>query len=363
MRRLAGAVTVVAVAAAAVLTPSAAQAAGPYGAAFVWLDTPDAAMCIVPGERQWNSSAPFQFRNEVCGLDVGLYSVDLPGQAARAGTVQVTAYGSDTAYCKVQSWAPSGDNQRVLVRCLDRRGTPTDSRFVLTYNNRSGSGGKPLAYVFANQPTNASYTPPANYQYNSSGALNTITRSPGEPGVYTVNAPGIGTTGGHVQVTAYGTGGEWCTAWNWTASGTAERIQVRCYNAAGAPADSRFTMSFVKDGNIFGYGVCCSADGHPTSYLYANKPTVASYEPAAAYRFLSGTSGITRLGAGRYEVNYGWASVGGAVNVTSVGGNGARCKVESFESDEVAVVVCHNTAGTLADAPFLLHHVGPFVIG
>ncbi|MEV6601477.1 hypothetical protein AB0M36_32190 [Actinoplanes sp. NPDC051346] len=364
-RRLAGVLAVAAVAAATVLTPTAAWAAGPgpYGAGFVWLDTPDASMCIAPAERQWNSSSPWQPVNEVCGEDVGLYSVYLPGQAARAGSVQVTAYGSDAAYCKIQSWAPSGTSQRVLVRCLDHHGAPTDSQFTLSYTNRAGTGGSPMAYVFANQPTTASYTPPANYQYNSTGATNTITRSATEVGVYTVNAPGIGTAGGHVQVTAYGTGREWCTAWNWLASGTAERVQVRCYSATGAPADSRFTMSFVKNGNILGTGVCCNSDGHPTSYLFASNPTAASYEPVAAYRFLSGTSRITRLAAGRYQVNYGWAAAPGAVNVTTVGGGGARCKVESYVSAEVATVACHTTGGAPVDATFLLHHVGPFVVG
>jgi len=361
--RLIGVAAVAAIAGATALVPTAAHAAGPYGAAFVWLDTPDASMCIVPAERQWNSSSPWQSVNEVCSEDVGLYSVYLPGQAARAGTVQVTAYGTDAAYCKVQSWAPSGTNQRILVKCLDSTGAPTDSQFSLSYANLTGTGGNALAYVFGNQPTAASYAPPVNYSFNSTGATNTITRSTTVPGVYTVNAPGLGAAGGHVQVTAYGTGGEWCTAWNWGAAGTDLHIQVRCYSASGAPADSRFTMSYVKGGNILGRSVCCNSDGHPTSYLFANLPSTASYEPAAAYRYLSGTSLVTRLGTGRYRVNYGWAAAPGAVNVTAVGGGTARCKVESYATSESAIVLCTTPGGAPVDATYLLHHVGPFVIG
>jgi hypothetical protein len=359
--RLIGAAAAAVVAGAAVLLPTAAHAAGPYGAAYVWLDTPDAAMCIVPGDRQWNSSSSWQAVNEVCAEDVGLYAVYLPGQAARAGTVQVTAYGAGAAYCKVQSWAPSGTSQRILVKCLDSTGAPADSQFTLSYANLTGTGGAPLMYVFGNQPTAASYTPPANYQFNSTGATNTITRP--STGVYTVNAPSLAAEGGHVQVTAYGTGAEWCNAWNWGPSGTNLRIQVRCFNAAGAPADSRFTMSYVRNGNMLGRSVCCNSDGHPTSYLNAHNPTAASYEPAAAYRFLSGTSNVTRLGTGRYRVNYGWAAAPGALHVTAIGGGTARCKVESFTGDETAIVACTTPAGAPVDATYLLHHMGPFVVG
>ncbi|MFI5495118.1 hypothetical protein [Actinoplanes sp. NPDC051859] len=362
LRRLAGAATAVTAVVASALLPTAAYAAGPYGAAFVTLDSTDASMCLVPAERQYHS-VRWEPVNEVCAEDTGLYGVYLPELGARAGTVQVTAYGTDSAYCKVQSWGPVGTAQKVLVKCLDRTGAPIDSQFTLSYFNKTGMGGTPMAYVFASQPTAASYTPPANYSYNSTGGINKITKAAAPAGVYTVDAPSLGAAGGHVQVTAYGTGTEWCTAWNWAPAGTAQRIHVRCYNAGGQPADTKFTLSYVKNGNFFGSSVCCNSDGHPTSYLYANQPTAASYEPSAGYRFLSGTSRIDRLSAGRYKVNYGWAAQGGAVNVTSIGGNNARCKVEAYVSDEIANVVCHNPAGATVDAPFLLHHVGPFVVG
>jgi len=361
--RLAGVAALAALAGATTLAPTAASAAGPFGAAYVWLDTADASMCVVPADRRWNSSSPWLPVNEVCSEGTGLYSVTLPGQGAKAGTVQVTAYGEDAAYCKVQSWAPSGADQRVLVRCFDPTGAPADSRFTLAYANLTGNRTQGLAYVFGNQPTVASYTPPLNYQYNSTGATNTITRTAGQAGVYTINAPGLAASGGHVQVTAYGTGGEWCTAWNWGPSGADLHIQIRCYNAAGAPADSRFTMSYARNGNILGQSVCCGPDGHPTSYLFAHDPTNPSYEPAAVSRFLSGTSRVTRLAKGRYQVNYGWAVAAGAVNVTAVSGGAARCKVESFTGTETAVVACTTPAGAPVDATFLLHHIGPFVVG
>jgi len=360
---VAAATLVLAAGSATVIAPDPAQAAGPYGAAFVSLDTPDASMCVVPAEHQWNSSSPWTSVNEVCQDDVGQYTVLLPGLAASAGTVQVTAYGADAAHCKVASWAPFGANQRIRVRCFTAAGAPTDSQFNLSYANLTGTGGYPLAYVFNSQPASASYTPPLNYQFNSTGASNTITKLAGA-GRYMVSLPGLAAAiAGNIQVTAYGTGSEWCTLWNWGPNGTAQHVQVQCYNAAGTLVDSKFTVSYVRNGNILGRSVCCNSDGHPTSYLYAHSATAAAYEPAAAYRFLSGTSNVTRLGTGRYRVNYGWAAAAGAVHVTAVGGGTARCKVESFATAESAVVACTTPSGAPVDATYMLHHMGPFVVG
>jgi hypothetical protein len=348
---------------ALVLAPQPAQAAGPYGNAFVWLDTADAAMCVVPAEHQWNSSS-WTPVNEICQDDTGAYSVYLPGQAATAGTVQVNAYGADATYCKVASWAPSGASQRVRVRCYNTSGAAADSQFVLSYANLTGTRNHHLGYVFANQPANASYTPPLNYQYNSTGAANTVTKLAGQVGKYMVRMPGLaGATTGNVQVTAYGPGSEWCNVWNWGPNGTAQHVQVNCFDAAGAPAESRFTVSYVRDGNNIGASVCCSSDGHPTAYALANNPTAASYVPAPSFKFgFSPTNQIHRLSTGRYEVESSWAVGDSAVHVTAAGGSQARCKIESFGSGK-AIVRCTTPAGAPIDAIYTYHQVGPFVVG
>ncbi|GIJ43559.1 hypothetical protein Val02_04450 [Virgisporangium aliadipatigenens] len=355
--------TAAVVIAAGVLVPTAAHAAGQTGRAIVWSDDPDASMCLAPGTRNWNSLGDLA-RNEICSDDVGLYSVYLPGQNASAGTVHVTAYGTDAAYCKVESWAPVGDSQRVKVRCRDTAGAAVNSRFTLSYVNQAPlSGGYPFAYVFGSQPTAAAYTPPANYQYNSSGgAANTITRQ--SAGVYTVDVPGLGGLGGHVQVTGYGPGGEWCNPFNWSTSGTSVRVQVRCYGGTGGPADSKFTMTYVRNGNIIDGAVCCRpSGGHGTSYLFAHLALAADYEPVDTYRFLDGTSRITRLGTGRYLVNYGWGTVKPGVVHVGATGSGLRCKVESFASDDSAVVACTTPTGLPVDTTYLLNHTGEKTIG
>jgi len=366
LKRLAGAAAalVFAAGAAVAVAPAPAQAAGPYGSAFVWLDTPDASMCVVPAEHQWNSASPWTPVNEVCQDDIGQYSVLLPGLAASAGTVQVTAYGSDSAHCKVASWAPAGTNQRIRVRCFTAAGAPVDSQFTLSYTNLTGTGGYPLAYAFNSQPTTADYTPPLNYQFNSTGASNTITKLSGA-GRYMVKLPGLAAaSAGNVQVTAYGPGSEWCTVWNWGPNGTAQHVQVQCYNAAGALVDSKFTVSYVRNGNILGRSVCCNSDGHPTAYALANNPTAASYVPAPAFKFgFSPTGLIKRLSAGRYEVDDNWSSEQGTLHVTASGGGTARCKLESWGTGSKALVRCTTPSGEPTDAIYTFHHVGPFVIG
>jgi len=365
--RLAGAAVamVLAVGTAVVVAPAPAQAAGPYGSAFVWLDTPDASMCVVPAEHQWNSTSPWTLVNEICQDDVGQYSVLLPGLAASAGTVQVTAYGADSAHCKVASWAPAGANQRIRVRCFTAAGAPVDSQFTVSYANLTGTfGSNGLAYVFNSQPTSADYTPPVNYQYNSTGANNTITKLSGA-GRYMVKLPGLAAAGnGNMQVTAYGTGSEWCTGWNWGANGSAQHVQVQCYNAAGALVDSKFTVSYVRNGNILGRSVCCNSDGHPTAYALANNPTAASYVPAASFKFGFDSAGlIKRLSTGRYEVDFDWPSDQGTVHVTAIAGGTARCKVEGWGTGTKSLVRCTTPAGAPVDAVYTFHHVGPFVIG
>jgi hypothetical protein len=344
---------------ASLFIPTPAQAVGVTGSAFVTLDDPDASMCVVPGDHNWNSTSDFTPVNEVCSDDVGLYSVYLPGLGATAGTVQVTAYGSDGAYCKTGSWGPDGTRQRVKVRCFSAAGTPADSRFTLSYTNRTGTSVKPLVYVFSSQPTAASYTPPANYQHNSVGGLTTITRP--SVGTYTINVPNAAGPAGNVQVTAYGAGTESCTAWNWADSGTALRIQVRCWSTTGVAADSKFTMTYARDTNLLGRSVCCNSDGHPTAYLFAHNGTAASYVPAS--QFGTDNAPITHPSTGRYVVDYGGVAQQGVAHVSTVGYGVNRCKIESWASETSVNVLCTDLTGAPANATYQFHHVGPFVIG
>jgi hypothetical protein len=176
-----------------------------------------------------------------------------------------------------------------------------------------------------------------------------------------VNLPNL-PTGGNIQVTAYGAGSEWCSLWNWGPNGSNVHIEVHCYTAAGAPADTKFTLTYVKNGNILGTSVCCNSDGHPTAYALAHNPTAAAYVPSDKFGF-SATGQIRRLSTGRYEVDFNQSADRGTLHVTAVGAGNERCKVESFGTGQKALVRCTTPGGSPVDAMYTFHHVGPFVIG
>jgi hypothetical protein len=100
------------------------------------------------------------------------------------------------------------------------------------------------AFVWGDQPGAASYTPSPSYQRNYSNLTNTITRT--GVGTYSVNMPGVGAAGGSVVATAYGTGSERCKVAGWWMNGMTQQASVRCFNASGAPADTRFTARYLR---------------------------------------------------------------------------------------------------------------------
>ena len=57
--------------------------------------------------------------------------------------------------------------------------------------------------------------------------------------------PGLGSVSGHAQVTAYGSGTTRCKVQSWNSSGAAKLVNVRCFDTAGAPADSRYVLDFA----------------------------------------------------------------------------------------------------------------------
>jgi hypothetical protein len=357
-------VVAVATVIAGLIAPATAHAApsGARGSAFVWANQPSSPSYTPSATYQWNSRHTFAAVNTVTRSGVGRYTVRLPDLAAASGTVHVTAYGASTHHCKVANWFPSGTAQLINVRCFTRTGALVDTFYTLSYTN---PGGFPwdLGYVWANQPTSGSYVPSPSYQANSSGATNRIDRL--GVGAYRVRLPNLGRAAGHVQVTAYGTGPERCKVGSWGPVGAEQNIRVRCYGLTGSPVDTRFTLTYVRNGNILGASpLCCHPDGHPTAYAWANQPTAASYTPAPAYQFADfGQSTISRLGVGSYAVHPPRSLSNGNVQITAYGDGSAQCKVSSWTSASGIRVLCFTTAGRPVDTFYDVSFVGPFIIG
>lgn len=349
---------------AGVIAPATADAApsGARGSAFVWANQPSSPTYTPSATYQWNSRHPFAAVNTITRSGVGRYTVRLPDLAAASGTVHVTAYGASTYHCKVVNWFPSGTAQFINVRCFTTTGALVDTFYTLSYTN---PGGFPwdLGYVWANQPTSGSYVPSPSYQANSSGATNRIDRL--GVGAYRVRLPNLGRVAGHVQVTAYGAGAERCKVGSWGPVGAEQQIRVFCYGPTGNRVDTRFTLTYVRNGNILGASpLCCNPDGHPTAYAWANQPTAASYTPALAYQFADfGRITISRLGVGSYAVHTPRSLGNGNVQVTAYGDGSAQCKVSFWTSASGIRVLCFTTAGRPVDTFYDVSFVGPFIIG
>jgi hypothetical protein len=214
------------------------------------------------------------------------------------------------------------------------------------------------AYVWADQPSAASYTPHLSYQFNSTGAVNTITRS--SVGRYTVRLPGLGSSSGTVHVTAYGASTDQCKVARWGSGGgldyAAQLVEVRCFDRTGAPSDSMYTMSYTN------------RVGAVHAYLWADQATAtAEYEPFPAYsaNYTGVSNTVWRYDVGRYVVRipvdfegaYGHAQATaygeGSEHCAVVGGGWARDPRPNMNYN----VICFTSAGQPADAQFTLTYV------
>lgn len=100
------------------------------------------------------------------------------------------------------------------------------------------AAAQPKAFVWANEPSSASYTPSAQLAYNSSGGAVTITRA--STGAYNVTFAGLARGGGKVQAAVYGEGGNTCKIAKWS-FGNDLTASVHC-RANDAFADARFML-------------------------------------------------------------------------------------------------------------------------
>lgn len=325
------------------------------GVAYVWADQPASASYTPSSYYSYNSKS---LVNTITRSSAGRYVVTFPGMAnsANGGTVNVTAYGGTTNACEVSGWGSNGaGGMSVGVLCTDTNGTPVDSYFDATYSVPPKKGN--VGYVWASSPTVASYTPSTYYQYNSKGGVNTIQRY--GTGTYVVKLPKLGsaTAGGTVKVTAYGGSGNRCKVTNWGPSGTTQYVGVQCYRAAGAPADSYFTMSYTNNRNLTG-----STRGF--GYAWADQPGSASYTPSTFYSATKplGPIAINRSSAGAYTVYF--KSVGTAylsdIQVTAYGSGSSECNVGGWSpsgAGQAVSVYCYTTAGVLADSYYTIQFI------
>jgi D-arabinono-1,4-lactone oxidase len=103
-----------------------------YGA-YIWADQPIAASYIPNRTYQLNTTG--NSINQITRSSTGLYTVNFPRLKSFKSTAALSvAYGSGSEYCAVQSWVDDGrGGTNVVIRCFNRSGNPTDTRFTVIY--------------------------------------------------------------------------------------------------------------------------------------------------------------------------------------------------------------------------------------
>jgi len=145
--------------------------------------------------------------------------------------------------------------------------------------------------------------PNGYYQFNSTGAINSVTNL--ATGQYRVDLPGLGAPGGNVHVTAYG-GNHYCKTQRWFPSGSTMQVFVNCFGPSGLPVNGRFTLLFNAQSGLQG------TDG---AYLWADNPTLGTSTPNLSYQWNSkgGTNTLTHSGKGSYQAILPGLTRGGVV--------------------------------------------------
>jgi hypothetical protein len=195
-------------------------------------------------------------------------------------------------------------------------------------------------YLWADQPAAADYAPSAAYagMLGSSTELAPRIRRSG-PGAYAVDLGGamFATPGGNVQVSAYDAEGKYCNVLSWS-SGV---VNVRCFGAGGAAADSRFTL--------------LATTGRASGLAYAWVDTRSGASVSAQYAQSEGGAVTASVsGVGNYVVSLpGALADGGNVMVTAYGSGAGYCNVGSWSAGR-AVVRCYSPGGSPANSSFTL---------
>jgi hypothetical protein len=230
---------------------------------YVWAYDPSSSFYTATGSYTWNSTGQ---PVTISRVSTGVYDVLFGGQSFNGGTVELSAYGGGTEYCKLDSIARIGSDKRVRVRCFSRTGTPVDTFYSLRLSSGSPMGTPSYSYALADQPSNTQvYTPASTnrlaYRQNMIGGtpnLAPLTVRRFRAGGYIVDLPQMPYTNdplylykkSNLHVTAVGTGNEYCQVSSLSGDSLGQDEQatqalVICMNPAGtAFVDSRFIISY-----------------------------------------------------------------------------------------------------------------------
>ncbi len=229
----------------------AATAGGLLGGAAAPAAVPD-----VFGFVLWNGSATVPSATWPAGSTVlagasGRYKVTFPGQAAAQGVAHVTAVNTGPVWCQLDSWSSSGPDEVVLVACYKAGGLLAPSGFTVLFDSSSGGlVSTPARYGYLDTLPNGTIVS----QYSSGGLASTVTHV--ATGQWTIKMPGLGTTGpldGSGQATAVNVNTPArCKAQFWSSNPAMQQGTILCFDATGAPLDTRFTATYQYQRSLYG---------------------------------------------------------------------------------------------------------------
>jgi hypothetical protein len=289
-------------------------------------------------------------------LAKGYHRVKFKGIVTDTAHVQVSPLSTSGDICSFYGLGYSGRPLEISVSCRNRRGVPSDVRFVVTFIEAHGTGAPALAYGFAQDPKRDEYVAHPVYTYTWNGTDVRIKRL--GVGRYRLRLDGFGLIKGNIQITPYeGRKSRICRVVKWSDTFPANQdIVVRCRNHRGQAADASLFFLFTADNGLKGN------EGPHWFYLFANKPKANGYMPTTDYSSWTGfsKSWVKREGPGRYTVRLPTMPLGGAVQVTAVD-DWKYCNASSLRLSGLPQrieVRCFKANGkTLADAKFMLSYV------
>jgi len=305
-----------------------------------------------------NSANAVSQANAITRSAPGVYAVTLGGMALDpadqlSGVVHVTARQGNANFCVVQGWNPQNSNRIVDVLCYDAAGVPADTRFDVVFT-RPAAGNEIRAFLWMDAPEADFSSPDISYQYNAAGPLATVERL--AVGTYRAFLPALSTDGDvGFMLSAYGALPRRCRVLD---VGVQESgvfaVDVACEDAAGAPADSLFTLSVIRDTALAAmpYDVL-------GAYLRTLDPETGEVAPDEGYNEAGGVNSVSRTATGRYVARLGgfapFEAVGN-VQVTAVGEGASHCTVEGMAvaGQNVEVVVLCFDGAAPANSEFAL---------
>lgn len=320
---------------------------------------PEWALALVPANLAMTTSAMSN------GLSVtpthpttGQYTLQLPGLTP-LGNVLVTPVASN-AHCTVVNWYSNGSAVVVNVQCFaPMTGSLVDSGFSMSYVNDGSRhpGADHIAAAYTWYPGTGS-TASSSYSWTSIGGPGvTVFVSNPAPGQYHVIMSGMAAPPGLpplgvAQATAYGSAPRYCNATGWRNGGNFppdRTIDVVCFDAAGNPANSAFTLRLWTVASWGALEGMYASDISPGSPSFTPPPALQSYVGASTWATVVSFA----INPGRWIIGSPGLSATRSVPLAnSLRPDGSYCAIESATGALTIVTRCYTPAGGRALVPF-----------